>query len=264
MSLIEAILLGALQGLTEFLPVSSSGHLVIFSSLLSSAAAPLYFDVSVHAGSLFALIAYFRNEIVQIIKRLFNLLKTFKLSTETDRLIVHLLIATLPVAAAGFFLDKNIEKLFASPVIAVRMLFVTALLLVAAEYLSKKRTEMGFLNPGKAFFIGIFQALALIPGISRSGATISAGMAVGLSRENAARFSFLLAIPALSGAFIFKTIEAIKSPADWLPSMIGILVSFVVSFFAIVILINFVRKHSLVIFAFYCFLLAIIGLFVVS
>lgn len=264
MSLIQAIILGALQGLTEFLPVSSSGHLVIFSYILSAKAAPLYFDVFVHAGSLIALIIFFRQELLEILKSTVSILKSLKITSETDRLIINLLIGTIPVAAVGFFFNDLFEKLFLSPITAVRMLFVTAILLILSEYLSKKRTKSEPLNPWKALFIGFFQALALVPGISRSGATIAAGMFTGLSREEAAKFSFLLAIPALSGAFLFKATHALYESFDILVSLAGLLVSFIVSFFAIVVLINFVRRHSLMIFAIYCTLLAIFGSFVVK
>lgn len=264
MSLFYAALLGALQGLTEFFPISSSGHLVIVSSLLTQKAAPLFFDVAVHTGSLFALIVLFRDELRKIVNDFFMVIRRLEFSNESERLPFYLIVGTIPAAFIGLVFESRIEKLFSNPKLAVNMLFLTAGLLFIAERLSKTSKKDKPLTFMKAFIIGIFQAIALVPGVSRSGATMAGAMFLGSSRVSAIKFSFLLAIPSLIGATIVELIDAIFLSADWLAAGVGFVVSFIFSLFAIVFLLEFFKRHTLYSFSAYCFIVAVAGQFIVK
>lgn len=225
--MLQAIVLGLVQGLTEFLPVSSSGHLVIVPYLVGWESPPLAFDVALHAATLLAVIAYFAGDLWFLATRSLGLLSSGPAETGRARTTVVLLaLGTVPAALAGYFFDDVFERTFSDPRFAALMLFATAGILWFAETLRRRRAarvqdvtvrEMtpaqAQLDPGRdegtttfvdAVTIGAAQALAILPGISRSGATIAMGMSLGLSREAAARFSFLLSIPVIAGAFVFK------------------------------------------------------------
>lgn len=249
MTLIDSIVLGAIQGLTEFLPVSSSGHLVIFSSLLK-ADNTLLFDIVVHFASLLAIFIFFKHDVIQ----LFHELGRRKL---TDTLLFKIAIGSVPAAAAGIFLKEGVEKAFENADLAALMLYLTAVLLMTAE-LSLKRRAQHKKQPGlmDALFIGLLQALAILPGISRSGSTIAGGIFAGLNREEAARFSFLLVIPAILGSLLLETAEAgfklFFTPAH----LAGFLSSLVFSLLALKILFAALKRYSLAPFAAYCAMLA--------
>lgn len=254
MSIFQAILLGALQGLTEFLPVSSSGHLTIFSKWFFSVPSNLSFDIAVHAASLIAILIYFRKDIAQIIKEIFE--KNF-----FETLFFKLILGSVPAALVGFlFLDK-IEKAFSSSIFAAWMLYITALLLIFAEVVSKRTFKNKKENPGllDSLFIGFFQAVAVLPGISRSGSTISGGMLRGLSREASARFSFLLVIPAVSGSILIDLLKG-KDSLLTATALAGFLSSLLFSLAALKFLLKYVKKHSFYPFAVYCAALATVFL----
>lgn len=225
--MLEAIILGLIQGLTEFLPVSSSGHLVIIPYLVGWDSPPLAFDVAVHAATLVAVIAYFAGDLWYLATRTFGIGSTGPQDTRRARKTLLLLaVSAVPAAVAGFLLEPVFEETFNDPRFAATMLFVTGALLWFAEKMRRRRasaelgiapsqmtTQQARLDPGRhegttnivdAVSIGLAQALAILPGISRSGATIAAGMVRGLSREGAARFSFLMVIPVIAGAFVFQ------------------------------------------------------------
>ncbi len=225
--MLEAIILGLVQGLTEFLPVSSSGHLVIVPYLVAWEDPPLAFDVALHAATLLAVIAYFAGDLWFLATRTVGLGSSGPEDTRRARLTLGLLaVASVPAALAGFLLEPIFEDSFSDPRFAATMLFVTAGLLWFAETLRRRRaaavqgvavgemtSSQARLDPGRdegttsfldAIAIGGAQALAILPGISRSGATMAMGMARGLSREAAARFSFLMSIPVIAGAFVFQ------------------------------------------------------------
>ena len=198
--MLESILLGILQGLTEFLPVSSSGHLVIVQSLLPGfAAPPVLFDVVLHAGTLAAVLAYFRRD-------LFGIAEGVLRPAEGGLRFPFLLaVGTVPVVLAGLFLRRELEALFEVPRAASGGLLLTAVLLFAAGIKGMGgKHSLESLGLKGAFLIGIFQAVAIMPGVSRSGATIAAGVFLGLSGEEAARFSFLLSIPAIALAVLLQ------------------------------------------------------------
>ena len=226
MGYFEAIVLGLVQGLTEFLPVSSSGHLVIIPYLLSWEQPGLTFDVAVHFGTAMAIVSYFAGDLWWLATRSIGIGTDAEANTRARRTILLLAIGTVPAATIGFLLEEQFEEAFTEPRLAAAMLLVTGALLWIAEMVRRRRVaaadgvDVAQVAPANdrgrnesttdvtdATVIGLAQALAILPGISRSGATIAAGMVRGLSREGAARFSFLLAIPVIMGATIVKLVD---------------------------------------------------------
>ena len=268
----EAIILGIIQGLTEFLPVSSSGHLVLFQQLFGLKEAELFFDVCVHLGTLVAVIIVFRQEIIKIISALLQLVslagqkEKFLQKVKSDpelKMAVFIVIGSIPTAILGLLFASIADRLFSSTLIAGLMLMVTGLLL----WLTRKAgthavsTSIGHLTPGKAFIIGIVQGLAIIPGISRSGSTISTGLLLGVDRETAARYSFLLSIPAIVGAGLLSLKEGFSqtNPAIWI-SLLGAVPAALVGYGALKSLLHMVKKGRLYVFAPYCWLVGILAI----
>ena len=249
--IVSALILAVVQGLTEWLPVSSSGHLVLFSSVLHYNSS-LMFDVALHFGTLMAVFVYFGRDIVNILE---DFLK-FKTKSANFRLGLLLIVATIPAGLIGYFFRDIFESAFSS-LWAVAMGFaITSLTLFIASLdlkrLFKKAEELGFLG---ALLIGCSQAIAIFPGISRSGATISSGLLLGLKEREAIKFSFMLAIPAIFGASILE-IGDNKLP----PEMIwATLLSFIVGLLTIHLMLKFIvtSRKNLRWFAVYCILLAI-------
>jgi len=260
MVLWKSIVLGIVQGLTEFLPVSSSGHLVVFSGLLK-ANATLAFDVALHFGSLIALVIFFWGDIVGLFQ---GFLATFRRSLTHDearkRNLFWLIIAAIiPSGILGVVLSSTIEKAFSSPYVVAAMFFVTAVLLSLQHFSSTTRTirEVGWKD---ALAVGIGQMFALFPGLSRSGTTMSVGVYRGLKQEDAAHFSFLMAIPTIAGAAIFKLKDFLKagmSSGALTDVGVGVVVSVLTSLVAIGLLLKVARKGKMQWFALYCVAAAI-------
>jgi undecaprenyl-diphosphatase len=262
-SLLEAIVLGAVQGLTEFIPVSSSGHLVLVPEALGWDRPGLAFDVLLHVGSLAALLFYFRRD-------LWGMITGLRGDDPSSRRAASLLVVgTIPAALAGFFFGDFFEGRFEDPAPAALQLFLTAAILIGAEQalrLNTRRTErqgtqlrtIDDLRPRDALAVGLAQAMALLPGISRSGSTIGAGLALKLSRDDAARFAFLLAIPALFGAALVKIPELDQLGLGAGEAIGGLLSSLVFSYVAVSGLIRFLKTRTLYPFAAYCFVAAIV------
>jgi|TARA_B100000809_G_scaffold242059_1_gene265798 undecaprenyl-diphosphatase len=212
LDLIQVSLLAILQGLTEFLPISSSGHLLLPSLLLGWADQGLSFDVAVHVGSLLAVIGYFRSDIRRLLLAWLLSLHSGKSSADS-KLAWLLLIATLPAGITGLLFSDVIELYARSVIIAAVASIIFALLLLWSDRVGKYRKELFDLNWKQALFIGIAQTLALIPGTSRSGVTMTAALFCNLNRQAAARFSFLLAIPIIVASGLLKFIEVLNSDA---------------------------------------------------
>lgn len=258
--LVRAVVLGVLQGLSEFLPISSSGHLVIVPELLNWPAPGLTFDATAHGGTALAVVLYFRSDWRALLVGAWRGDKESSrgadpAKTVSDRHVLGLLaIATVPAVAAGLLLQDYFAKLFSSPSLAAGMLLITAALLVLAERLSFGDEAYRSLTPGRSFSIGVAQALALIPGISRSGATISAGQMVGLGRVDATRFSFILAGPVTAAAALLRLAELVRvGPLESELAALGtvFVAAFVSGYWAIGWLLAFVRKSPLYLFALY-------------
>ena len=261
--LVSAIILGIVQGLGEFLPISSTAHLILFpwalgwnDPLLNS----LDFDVALHLGTLIAVILYFWKDWVALISAFFSSIRYRRISTPWERLIWLIIVATIPGAVLGFLFEHQVETVFRNPVLIAWALSVVAVLMMMAEKSASRHrgSDIERMSLGGAIVIGIAQAFALIPGVSRSGATITAGLWSGYRREAAARFSFLMSTPIIAGACLLKFHHLVNGfrggEAGALSA--GIIASAVSGFLAIAFLIDYLKRHTLNVFAWYRFLLA--------
>lgn len=256
MTLFESIILGAVQGVTEFLPISSSGHLVIFEKLLGLNVESLKgFDVSLHIGTLLAILVYFWRDVWNMMKALFKIVMfQFDRRDEYMKLIAFIFIGTIPAVVVGGTIGGYIDEVFRGARAVGIVMIVASFLFFYAEYVAKK-SKKEELTGLKALMIGLFQMIALIPGVSRSGATISGGLLGKMSREKAARFSFLLGIPVIAGAGLLTALKTAKTgmfETTELHHMIaGFSSSFLVGLFAVYFLMKYLKKHSLNVFAYY-------------
>lgn len=247
----EALILGIIQGLTEFLPVSSSGHLELGKVLLGDDSLPeesLLFTVVVHAATALSTIVIFRKDILEILKGLFQ----FKWNEETQ-FSVKIIISMMPAAIVGVLFNDQIEALFSRQILLVgAMLILTGLLLFLADKAKRTDKKVGFAN---ALIIGISQAVAILPGISRSGATISTSVLLGIDREKAARFSFLMVVPLILGKMAKDLMDGNISSetTDLMPLAVGFCSAFVAGLFACTWMISLVKKSQLRYFSYYCF-----------
>ena len=268
MTLFQALLLGLVQGITEFLPISSSGHLVLVPFLLGWEITPelvFPFGILVQLGTLVAVFIYFRENLQQIIKNFLNGLRTRNFFEHPDSALGWKLIgATIPAGAIGLAFNGSVKTAFQSPVLTAAALFVTAALLFISERIGEKTGEIANMDWKDVLWVGFFQALAIFPGVSRSGSTIAGGMTRGLKRSEAARFSFLMSIPIMLAAGLEGILELFRSPhyTQFLPALIvGFLTAAVVGYFAIDWLLKFLNHHSLKGFSIYCILLGTLVLF---
>lgn len=246
--MIEAIILGIVQGITEFLPVSSTAHLILFPWFFNwgGSVDTLTFDVALHAGTLCALLLVFWKDWIDLFLR-------------KQKLLGLIILATIPGGVAGYFLNDIVENSLRNPLlISLMLIAVGIVMLVAEKTLQKKGMEMiGFRD---ALLIGIAQALAIVPGVSRSGITISAGLFMGLKREEAARFSFLLSTPLIAGATLLHSGKAFFGQADHdlMLFAAGLTASFITGFFVIKFLLGFLKRYPMNIFVYYRFVLSVV------
>lgn len=265
MVLFSAVILGIVQGLTEFLPVSSTGHLILMHNLLNFGGENgLAFDAILHLATAAAVVVYFFEEIYVMVQTLLRKLGRLPVNEKDLVMIRALALGTIPAVIAGLLLESYMETIFRSPLFVGIVLILGSVLFMFAEYRYQNCFHDREIEPKMGLKIGFFQVLALFPGMSRSGATIAGGMLLGLSRSDAARFAFLLAVPVLLGAGLKKVIELITSDAAvaWMPIMFAALTAFVVGLMAIHFMIGFVRKHTLWPFIWYRIILAVFILFV--
>jgi undecaprenyl-diphosphatase len=257
MTTLQVIILAIVQGLTEFLPISSSGHLVLVPAFFAWADQGLAFDVAVHFGSLLAVLAFFRKDILGLIRGGFQVLGG-KVETVESRLALGIVLGTIPAAIAGLLLVDWIEENLRSPSVIVFTLSGYAILMILADRLGKRERNISHVTLKDAFLIGCAQALALIPGTSRSGVTITAGRFLGFERQDAARFSFLLAVPVILLATLFSLLGLIMSDdvVAWGQLAVGVAVSAVVAYLSIEFFMRFVSKIGLLPFAIYRLILA--------
>ncbi|MBA4371833.1 MAG: undecaprenyl-diphosphatase UppP [Thermodesulfovibrio sp.] len=243
--IIRAIILGIVQGITEFFPVSSTAHLILLPWIFdwTGEMNSLTFDVALHAGTLLALLLCFYKDWLVMLLR-------------DRKMLFIILLATIPAGVVGALFHKTIELTLRSPLVIVFSTTAFGILMLAAEKYGKKNRERSSLTD--ALFIGAAQAIALIPGVSRSGITITAGLFKNFTRESAARFSFLLSTPIIGGATLLEGRKLLKNPEahNFDLFIIGFLTAFISGFFAIKFLLNFLKKHPLNIFVYYRFALA--------
>ena len=257
MSILLAALLGLVQGLTEFLPVSSSGHLVVFQNWLHEEHTPVIFDLVLHIGTLLPIVWVYRQTVVDLIKGV--LTKPF---APENRLAVWIVLGSVPTAMIGLAFEDLFEQIFQTPKMVATAFFVTGSFLFATQYLSAGERNEQDLTWKDALLIGTVQGLAIKPGISRSGSTIAIAMLLGIKRDLAAKYSFLLSIPAIVGGFILKADE-LTLDASTLPSLgAGFLVSALSGLFALKILLKLVNSGDFSKFAYYLWVIALIGWFV--
>jgi undecaprenyl-diphosphatase len=259
MTILESIILGVVQGITEFLPISSTAHLILVPWLFGWKDPGLTFDVVLHAGTLVAILAYFWKDWMGMLAGL--LPRRFQPSgvrTMGLGFLVVIIFSTIPAALAGVLAEKKVETLLRHPAIISITLIGLALVLWTAEKISRKLKPIEAVSLADGMVVGLSQALALIPGVSRSGITMTAGLFRGLTREAAARFSFLLSAPIIAGAGLKKALElhhtGIEASARW-PMLLGFLASFIAGYLTIRFLIRYLQQNTLTIFIIYRILL---------
>jgi undecaprenyl-diphosphatase len=251
MSLWHALVLGLVQGLAEFLPISSSAHLALAPLLLGWRDPGLAFDVALHLGTLLALAWYFRADWVSLIRAGFELLARRKITTPEHWQVVFLVLATIPGAVAGLLVKDYAETIFRAPSLTAIALMVMGLLLWAADRFARRDRTLDTLGVRDAILIGCAQMFALIPGVSRSGSTMTAARALGFTRPAAARFSFLMSMPITTAAVVFKLPDAIAEHGLSAPLGVGIAAAAISSWLAIDILLKYVSRYSFGVFALY-------------
>lgn len=265
----KAAVLGIVQGLTEFLPISSSGHLVLGQTLLGVDESGIAFEVFVHFGTLLAVVSIFWNDIVKLALAFFSLFqpKTIKNGYHKSyannlhfRWIWYLIFATIPAVFIWLLFEERIEFAFSNPHLVSIMLLVTGVILSATFFCKITNRPMGL---WQSIAVGFAQAFAILPGISRSGSTISAALLLRVESNEAAKFSFLLAVPAIAGATLLKTVQLLSVPLETsfvVALIVGTITAYISGFFAIKLLLDIVRRGKLYWFAIYCFIVGIIGL----
>jgi undecaprenyl-diphosphatase len=256
MSVFQALVLGIVQGLSEFLPISSSAHLTLTPWFFQWRDPGLAFDVALHIGTLAALFWYFRKEWLGLLRALARIVAQRGARTAEETRCLFLLIATVPVGIAGVLFEDAAETRFRSPLLIAGTLAFVGITLWLVDRLAPARRPLDAMRWSDALIIGVAQAFAIVPGVSRSGATITAGRALALDRTSAAVFSFLLSMPAIAGAAVLKAPEAVGAGTPLLPITVGIVAAALSSWLAIDLLLRFVTRHSFGVFAIYRVLLA--------
>ena len=256
---LSAMLLGVVQGVTEFLPVSSSGHLVLFQQWLPVAGDPVAFDLALHLGTLVPVLWVYRTDLMGVVRDATVGTGAY-LERPGVRLLMVLVAATLPTAAIGLSLEDVFERLFHNPRAVGIAFAITGTVLWATGRVKSGTTQAADLRVPHAIAIGLAQGLAITPGISRSGSTIAAGLFLGMDREAAARFSFLLSIPAIAGACVLKFGDLSLDETSLGPIAVGVMSSAVSGYLALTLLIRLVRKGNFRTFAYYLWPLAAFAL----
>lgn len=256
MSILEAIFLGIIQGATEFLPISSSGHLVLIPSLLNLSQPDLNVIAIAHFGTLLAVVVYFRRDLAEIITAMLHGLRGRRaLEDDQARLGWYIAVGTIPVALIGLLFNGLIDSVLAKPTVGALLLISTGVILIVGEKVMTETKMLDEISLRDTIVIAFVQVLALLPGISRSGVTISAGLGRGFDRRSAARFGFLLGVPAIAGAAIFALVDLYQSPsrAAEAPQLLATFFSAaIVGYICIHFLMEWLRNRSFYPFAAYC------------
>lgn len=244
MNLIQVILLAIVQGFTEFLPISSSGHLAIFQKLLGFNQPVIFFDILLHLGSLLAILVFFQKKLIKFFDR---------------KYLILLIIGTIPAVIFSLLFDKKIESTFTSLRVIGALFVINAFLLLSTKFIKRGTKEIKQMTWQNASLVGIFQAIAVLPSISRSGATITSALWQGFSTVDAFEFSFFLAIPAIIGAFIFKIKDiSLYGGQDLILGIMGLLISMVVSYFALGLLQRILKSANFFWFGIYCLAIGVL------
>lgn len=267
MDIIQGIIIGIVQGLTEFLPVSSSAHLVFIQKILGVESS-LAFDTFLHLGTLIAVLWFFRYDIYKMLVSWWSSVQDilhgrFKEGFYEDpykRLAWYVILATIPVGIVGVLFEDSVDALFSGALyVPAFFLFVTGTILYLSQRMTSGEINYNTITKKEALFMGLGQACAILPGLSRSGTTIAAGLTIGLNKEFAAKFSFILSIPAILGAFVLQ-LKDIGSAMDanFLPVFLGFIASIIAGYMAIKWMLDLIQNKSLDIFAYYCWLIGLI------
>lgn len=251
MTVFQALVLGIIQGLSEFLPISSSAHLALAPWILHWPDPGLAFDVALHFGTLVAVLWYFRVEWVALLLAARDLVVRRRVETERERRVLFLILATIPGAIAGLALEKQAESTFRDPRLVATALIVMGVLLWALDRFARRDRALAQMRWTDALLIGIAQMFAIIPGVSRSGSTITAGRALAFEREDAAVFSFLMSMPIIAAAAVLKLPQAVREHGLSAPMIVGVLASALSGWLAIAVLLRVVTRHSYGVFAAY-------------
>ncbi|NLW70955.1 MAG: undecaprenyl-diphosphate phosphatase [Eubacteriaceae bacterium] len=268
MSIFEAFILGLIQGVTEFLPVSSSGHLVITENVFQIKESNLAFAVLLHVATFFAIVAAYRQTVFMMIKE-FGLmvwdlarLKGARLKeNKYRRYIVYIIIGCIPAGVAGILLEDLFDKIFGSlPIVACTLILTGFVLLLAEKISGSNSGKLENLGWGKSLLVGLFQMCAIMPGLSRSGTTMTGGLVAGLKKEEALEFSFLLALPTIAGSAILKVGDIFETigTISPLPVIVGFLTALIFGYLSIVLFKAIVKKGSLLSFSVYCWSVGLI------
>lgn len=256
MGILEALIAGITQGLTEFLPVSSSGHLVFIHSFFGMEEPEVLFDVCLHFATMASVLIFFRREIAEL------------MGPSGRNWRRCLAIGTVPAVVAGLLFEKHVSVIFASPrIVSVMLLLTAAALMIAQRALSNKNRKTSNLSLGKAVVVGLAQAVAIIPGLSRSALTISAGLSSGMKGEESFRYSFILSIPIIAGATLYKVLKAVSSGGEVFPAgvvvfAVGMLFAFLSGLLGLLILKRAVMFQKIWVFSVYCFIIGSMGLII--
>lgn len=267
MSILEAFVLGLVQGLAEFLPISSSGHLVIVQALFGIEENNLAFAILLHLGTLFAIIAAYWETVSKLITEFFKMLgdvlKGRGLGLNEHkyrRYIIYIIVGCIPAGVIGVLFNDLFEELFSSVLVVCIMLIVTGFILMLSEKLSNKNSlELAQLGYKKSFVVGLFQMCAIMPGLSRSGTTMTGGLVMGLKKDDALEFSFLLALPTILGSVILDLGDIATAIAEIsiIPVLVGFFTAMIVGYLSIVLFKTIVKKGSLISFSVYCWIVAV-------
>jgi len=267
MEYIEAILLGILQGISEFLPISSSGHLVLAEALFGLESEGITFEVVVHFGTLFSILVFYRTILLSLIKGVWSQLSRWihdpvsrKETNQETRLTGYILISMIPAMLVGLLLKDQIELLFENPVVVSVLLIVTGTFLFSTRYFKAGDEAM---NSKRALAMGMAQAFAVLPGISRAGSTITVGLLFKTNREEAATFSFLMVLPVIAGAMLLEIVELLQTDltASSLQILaVGFISAFISGYLSLGTLIQLLKKQKFYLFSLYCWGIGIFGL----
>ncbi len=252
--LFQALILGIIQGLAEWLPISSSAHLALAQMLMGLKEIPVAFDLALHLGTLLAVFVYFHKDIVALLGGFF----TFDSKNERFRMSLFILVAMVPTTLIGFAFKRQFESFYYIPLAIGTALFLAGFYLYAAAKVKPRDLPLSFAT---AIAIGVAQGISVAPGISRSGATISTGMLMGISPEKSAKFSFLLGIPALLGAAVFEIKDAAPAALPLAPLAVGVITSFIVGYLTIPFLMRLLKQSKLQYFAYYRW---VVGLLIIA
>jgi undecaprenyl-diphosphatase len=256
-TILQAIVLGVLQGLAEFLPISSSAHLALTPWIFGWESPGLAFDVALHVGTLAAVLWFFRDQWVALARAGWRMVVTRRVETEEERRVIFLIIATIPGGLGGLLLAKYAETIFRTPALIATTLIIMGVILWAVDRYARHAVSLAEMRWTHALLFGLAQVMALVPGVSRSGATMTAGRAMGFHRESAAVFAFLMSMPITAAAAAYEVPKALAEGGLGAPILAGVVASALSGWLAISVLLRYVTRHGFGVFAVYRILLGI-------